>query len=68
MVAPGRELALRALYDCRHVSHDAVGRLMEHFRILLENIAADPDQDLSTFSFMTKAEREHLVDDFNADL
>ncbi len=68
MVAPGRELALRALYDWRHVSDEAVGRLMEHFRILLENIAADPDQDLSTFSFMTKAEREHLVDDFNADL
>lgn len=68
MVGPGRGLTLRAIYDCRHVNAAAVTRMMDHFRVLLERIAAAPDQDLSTLSFTTTAENEQLIDDFNSDL
>ncbi|HEX8138450.1 MAG TPA: amino acid adenylation domain-containing protein, partial [Pyrinomonadaceae bacterium] len=48
------------LYDAATVE-----RMIGHFRSLLEAIAADPKQPLSTLALLTKAEREQLLVEWN---
>ena len=42
-IAPGAELWIQALYDERRIGRAAVQRLLGHYRVLLEGIAADPE-------------------------
>jgi len=42
-----------------------VQRLMEHYRILLESIVADPDQSIARLPMLGDAERRQVVTDFN---
>lgn len=68
MVSPDSRLMLRALYDCRQVSSSAVATMMEHFRLLLEDIASAPERTVSALSFTTASESRQLVAGFNAAL
>jgi hypothetical protein len=68
MVGIGAEISVRVLYDDRIIAATAVTRMLGHFAVLLEAIAADPDKDISDFSHATEAESRQLVEDFNADL
>lgn len=66
MISSEARLMLRALYDRRQVSPAAVAGMMEHFRLLLEDIASDPERSVSALSFVTSGESRRLVADFNA--
>ncbi len=40
-------------------------RMLEHFRLLLEGIAANPDQRVSRLPLVTEAEKRHMLLDWN---
>ncbi len=60
-VVPGASLALRIGYDARRLDGDAVGRMAEHFRRLLERIAEGTDRRLADLSMVSGAEHDLLV-------
>jgi amino acid adenylation domain-containing protein len=45
---------------------DTIGRLLGHFRTLLEGVVADPDRRLAVLPFLTEAERRLLLDEWPA--
>jgi amino acid adenylation domain-containing protein len=44
---------------------DTIERMARHFRILLEGIAADPDQSIATLPLMTEQERHQILLEWN---
>ncbi|MGH7826173.1 MAG: amino acid adenylation domain-containing protein, partial [Candidatus Binatia bacterium] len=44
---------------------DTIERMARHFQILLEGIAADPDQPISTLPIMTEPERHQILFEWN---
>lgn len=61
VINPERELAGRIIYDTNRFAADAIARLIGHFQTLLTEIATNPQQNLSQFSLLTKAEQEEIV-------
>jgi amino acid adenylation domain-containing protein len=45
---------------------DTIQQMIEHFRILLEGIVADPDQSVATLQLLSKTEQQVLLVDWNA--
>ncbi|MFB2880042.1 non-ribosomal peptide synthetase [Floridanema aerugineum] len=60
-INPETELAGRIIYDTSRFAADAIARLIGHFQTLLTEIATNPQQNLSQFSLLTKAEQEELI-------
>jgi amino acid adenylation domain-containing protein/FkbM family methyltransferase len=44
---------------------DTISRWIEHFKVLLAGIAADPKQSIATIALLTSFERRQLVEDWN---
>ena len=65
--APGQRMFLRAVYDRTRFHPDAIGRILDHLRALLESIAANPEKTLGEFSLLTGQERELLADGRSSD-
>ena len=42
-----------------------IERMMRHFQVLLERVAADPDRRVSELPLMGEAERRHLLVEWN---
>ncbi|MEK7785395.1 MAG: condensation domain-containing protein, partial [Chloroflexota bacterium] len=42
-----------------------IARLMNHYRVLLEGVVADPDQPITTLPMLTEAERHQLFVEWN---
>jgi non-ribosomal peptide synthetase component F len=54
-------LACEVEYSADLFEAPTVTRMLEHFRVLLESVAADPGQRLSALSMLAPAEREQLL-------
>lgn len=65
VVEPGPQLALEIGYDRRSSDGGTIARMLEHFKLLVEEIAANPERKLSEFSLLTEAERRLLIVDWN---
>ena len=63
--APGREMRLRINFDRTRFSADAVSRILDHLRVVLEDIAANPFRPLRDFSIMSEAEAERVLVHWN---
>ncbi len=57
----GSELLLGIDYDRRYFDDSAITRMLAHLATLLEGVAANPDQRLSTLPLLTEAERHELL-------
>jgi amino acid adenylation domain-containing protein len=58
-------LALSAEYNLHLFRPDTIERMLNHFRVLLEGIVADPDRRLSDLPLMDDAERRTLLVDWS---
>ncbi|HEX7240350.1 MAG TPA: amino acid adenylation domain-containing protein, partial [Longimicrobiaceae bacterium] len=59
------ELSLRALYTRDRLEPEAVRRVLEQLRILLEGMAADPAREVGTLSLLSAGERARLLEEWN---
>ncbi|QRN99308.1 amino acid adenylation domain-containing protein [Archangium violaceum] len=63
---PGERLRLRVSYQRTRFSREAMGRLLEHWRTVLEAMAtARPGQRLGELAWVTEAERRRLLVEWN---
>jgi amino acid adenylation domain-containing protein/FkbH-like protein len=60
-----RGLVLQAEYNRDLFEANSIDRLLEHFEILLEGIAADPRRRLSELPLLSEAERQQVVVEWN---
>ena len=65
LVVPGNSLRLYVIYDGDRFQEDAILRLLSHLGTLLEDIAANPERRLSSFSILSEAERQLLTTGWN---
>jgi len=65
-VSPGRQIGLEVGYDCHRFDAGTIRRMVGHLRTLLEGMAADPEQQVSTLPLLTDAERQQLLVEWNA--
>jgi amino acid adenylation domain-containing protein len=56
VVVPGEELSIQAQFDVRRFAEDGVERLLEHMRVALESMAANPAQRLEEIPVLTAEE------------
>jgi hypothetical protein len=61
MVIPGAELRFRIGYDARRFDEATIGRLLSHFRNVLEAFADDPGCRLADIQVMSRSEEEQLL-------
>jgi len=59
------EVQLTILYDRRSFEDSTVTRMLGHLETLLEEMAADPMQPVSTLPLLTEAERHQLLVEWN---
>ncbi len=62
---PGRELGLKISYDKRLFDADTTGRMIRHFKALLEAMAARPTARLADLSPLKQDERRQLLTEWN---
>ena len=62
----GGGLVGRVEYSTDLFEHTTVKRMMDHFGLLLEAIAANPERRLSELQLMTEAERRRLLNEWNS--
>ncbi|MBD2741472.1 non-ribosomal peptide synthetase [Coleofasciculus sp. FACHB-1120] len=65
MAGTGTQLLLKILYDDRRFDAATITRMLGHFQILLESIAANPNQRLADLPILTASERYQLLVEFN---
>ncbi|NEQ80129.1 MAG: amino acid adenylation domain-containing protein [Moorea sp. SIO2I5] len=65
-ISPGSELSLEILYERSRFQDATIKRMLEHFRVLLEGIAANGEQKLANLSILTEQERQQLLIDWNS--
>jgi amino acid adenylation domain-containing protein/non-ribosomal peptide synthase protein (TIGR01720 family) len=68
MAGAGSQLTIKILYDYRSINPSAVGRILNHFQNLLEDIVENSDKSVSALSMIEEVETRLLMDDFNANL
>ena len=59
-------LATSLLYNTALFERASIQRMLEHFRVLLESVAANPQQGIDDLPLLSHAERDQIVTDFNA--
>jgi amino acid adenylation domain-containing protein len=62
----GDEIWLEAEYSTDLFDDARVARMLDHYQALLEAVAANPDQRLHEPQLLTYAERQQLLEEFNA--
>lgn len=61
----GPELVLRMEYDRLRFDQATIGRMLGHLKTLLEGMAAQPEQYLSSLPMLTEPERRQLLVEWN---
>ncbi len=64
-VGPAPRLILKAIYDRERFDGHAVRRILEQYRLLLEEVAANPDRRLAELPLLVPEERARVVDEWN---
>ncbi|MEM9566927.1 MAG: amino acid adenylation domain-containing protein [Cyanobacteria bacterium P01_E01_bin.34] len=64
-IGPGDELSLEIYSDSRLYSAPIVHGLLQHFRVLLEEMAAKPNCTLGQLSFLTNVEHQLLIEQWS---
>ena len=64
-VLPGRELELRLGYETGRYGEQVIERMLGHLGVLLERMAADPQQRVSVVEMLTRAERQQVLVEWN---
>ncbi|HEU5227602.1 MAG TPA: amino acid adenylation domain-containing protein, partial [Ktedonobacteraceae bacterium] len=64
-VMPARELLLRISYDRQQFDSATITRMLGHYQALLEAILANPEQPLTHYSLLTKAEQQQILVEWN---
>ncbi|QRN95172.1 non-ribosomal peptide synthase/polyketide synthase [Archangium violaceum] len=62
---PHARLLLKLAYDTSRFAPDTIGRLLEHWRQVLEELVARPEQRLNELSLLSSAERHQLLVEWN---
>lgn len=65
LVGLGSELSIKLKYSGHLFEPKTIGRFLEHFCILLEQIIANPQQPLGELNFLTPTEHKQLFIDWN---
>ncbi|MDZ7342104.1 MAG: non-ribosomal peptide synthase/polyketide synthase, partial [candidate division KSB1 bacterium] len=65
MVEQGEELAGSFEYNTDLFDTETIESMIEHFKIMLEGIVANPEQPISTLPFLAEAERKQLLYEWN---
>lgn len=65
IVAPGQQLLLWLVYDCRHFTASTAARILAHLRALLESMIAAPRARLSDLRLLTESEQHQLLFEWN---
>ncbi|HUF77219.1 MAG TPA: condensation domain-containing protein, partial [Longimicrobiales bacterium] len=60
-VEPGEMIPLQVLYDRRRFDSATIGRLLGHFRSLLDQMLEDPGRPLGALDLLTAEERRQVV-------
>lgn len=61
----GQELSACLAYNTDLFESTSIARMIGCFQMLLESIAANPDQDISTLALLTATERRQLLTEYN---
>ncbi|ACC81527.1 non-ribosomal peptide synthetase [Nostoc punctiforme] len=64
-VIPGRQLSVGISYDSDRFDAATISRMLGHFQILLESLAANPHQHLNELPLLTKTEENQLLSEWN---
>ena len=64
-VEPSDPTRFKVLYDCRYYDSATITRLLGHLKAILESVANEPTQKLSSISMLTDPEREQLLNEWN---
>jgi amino acid adenylation domain-containing protein/FkbM family methyltransferase len=64
-VAPGPMIHTRFSYEGQHFDDDTIARMLGHWEVLLEGIAADPNRLLTSLPLLSEAERHQLLVQWN---
>ncbi|NJL23448.1 MAG: AMP-binding protein, partial [Leptolyngbyaceae cyanobacterium SM1_3_5] len=62
LVSGADQLTIKAKFDRHRLPSDTIDRLLQHFEILLEAIAQNPQKTLSAFSLLTSIEQQQRQD------
>lgn len=65
VVSPASELHFRIVYDCSRFDAGTISRTLEHLHSLLARISEGLEQNLSSLSPLTEAERHRFVCEWN---
>jgi surfactin family lipopeptide synthetase C len=63
---PGQRLLVSISYDCRRFEAPVVARMAGHLKMLLEEIAQDPNRSLDELRMITPAETHQLIQEWNS--
>jgi amino acid adenylation domain-containing protein len=66
MVVPEPEMVLRVMYDGERFEANAITRLLDHYRTLLEGLVHDPHRRVCEIPMLTQAERRQLLVEWNS--
>ena len=65
IVSPGAELTIVLMSVSTRFERDSIGRMLGHFRTLLEAIAADPERSVGDLPMATEAELRRVLVEWN---
>lgn len=65
LAEPGSEITLQITYNSRLFDELAITRMLNHLRIILENMLLGPNQKLADISYLTPDERQTLLVTWN---
>ena len=65
LVESGEEYTLRITYDGERFDGATIGRMLGHFRALLEGMVANPQQRLSELRLLSEVERHQMLVEWN---
>jgi len=65
-ISADSEWTLKAIYDSDSFDASAIAQILGHLGSVIEAMAADPHQPISTLPLLTPAERRQLITDWNS--
>ena len=65
-VIPGEEIVIRILYDCGRFERGVIGRMLEHFKNLLEGLVANSSAAPADVPILSESERQQILVGWNA--
>ncbi len=65
LTGPGRTLKLMMIYDRNRFDPAGIARMLNHLRLILGGMVADPAQKISELPLLTEAERHQVLHEWN---